>query len=122
MAFTTIYVTPGLPRAQRRRAQRCGPRAVGTRSDQPRLLASAGFIDIDAVDLTTEFAGTVRAWLAAYEANQAELVALESPGAFEQRQRERRAQLRAIDDGLLRRGLFSAARRATVTGRPGSRR
>jgi hypothetical protein len=115
MAFTTIFVTPGLAPARRRRAQRCGPRAVATRSDHPRLLASAGFVDIDAVDLTTEFAATARAWLAAYEANQAELVALESPGAFGRRQRERRAQLRAIDDGLLQRGLFSAGRRTAVT-------
>jgi hypothetical protein len=111
MAYTTIFVTPGLAPAQRRRAQRAGPRAVATRSDHGRLLTSAGFVDVDMIDLTAEFAATARVWLAGYEAHERELAALEAPGAFAERQRERRAQLRAIDDGLLRRGLFSASRR-----------
>jgi hypothetical protein len=110
MAYTTIYVTPGLSPAQRRRAQRSGPRAVATRSDQRRLLTSAGFVDVDMIDLTAEFAATARAWLAGYEANEQELSVLDAPDAFAERQRERRAQLRAIDDGLLRRGLLSASR------------
>jgi hypothetical protein len=62
------------------------------------------------VDLTPEWARTARRWLAGWTANEAELTSLESPAAFAQRQRERQTQLRAIDDGLLRRALFSAAR------------
>jgi hypothetical protein len=110
IAYTTIFVAPGLTAARRRRARRSGPRAVASRSDQLRLLASAGFVDVDMVDVTAEFATTARAWLAGSEAHAAELSALDSPAAFEERQRERRAQLRAVDDGLLRRGLFSATR------------
>jgi hypothetical protein len=110
MAFTTIYVTPGLPVAGRLRARRSGPRAVASRSEQARLLASAGFVDIEQLDLTAEFATTARAWITENESNAAELAKLEPPGAFEQRQRERRTQLAAIEDGLLRRGLFSARR------------
>lgn len=110
IAYTTIFVTPGLDPANRRRARRSGPRAVGSRSDQLQLLVSAGFSDIDMVDLTPEWARTARGWLQGWSANEAELSALESPDAFAQRQRERQTQLRAIDDGLLRRGLFSATR------------
>jgi hypothetical protein len=110
IAYTTIFVAPGLSAAQRRRAHRSGPRAVATRSDELQLLASAGFIDREMLDLTAEFAVTARAWLAQWEANADELCAVESPAVFEERQRERAAQLRAIDDGLLCRGLFSASR------------
>lgn len=111
MAYTTIYVAPDLTPSQRRRAHRSGPRAVASRSEQGRLLASAGFVDIESVDVTAEFAATARAWLAGCERYAAELALLESPEAFEQRQQERRRQLRAIEDGLLSRGLFSAQRR-----------
>jgi hypothetical protein len=114
IAYTTIFVAPDLSPAQRRRAQRSGPRAVASRSDQQQLLASAGFVDVQMIDLTAEFAATARAWLDASEANAGELAALDSPGAFEERQRERQVQLRAIDDGLLRRGLFSATSTATT--------
>ena len=61
-----------------------------------------------------EFAATARAWLEGWEVNAEELSALDVPGAFEERKRDRQVLLRAIDDGLLRRGLFSAtSRRAT---------
>jgi len=108
IAYTTIFVAPELSPAERRRAQRSGPRAVASRSDQRRLLISAGYVDVQMIDLSAEFATTARAWLEGWEANAEELSALDSPGAFAQRQHERQVQQRAIDDGLLRRGLFSA--------------
>ena len=110
IAFTTIYVTPGLPPAARRRAHRSGPRAVASRADQPQLLASAGFVDVDEMDLTGEFLTTARAWLDEWDRHAEELERLEGPEAFAERQRDRRVQLRAVENGLLRRGLFSAAR------------
>lgn len=112
IAFTTIYVAPGLSPADRRRAHRSGPRAVASRAEQPRLLASAGFVDIDEIDLTDEFASTGRAWLDQWDRNAEELKELEGPTAFAERQRDRRVQQRAIEEGLLRRGLFSATRPA----------
>jgi len=110
IAFTTIFVTPGLAPAAHLRARRSGPRAVASRSRQPRLLASAGFVDIDEIDVTAEFAATAGAWSKEWEANADQLALLEPPGAFAERQRERRRQLAAIDDGLLRRALYSASR------------
>ena len=112
IAFTTIYVTPGLSPAARRRAHRSGPRAVASRAEQPRLLASAGFVRIEEIDLTNEFAITGRAWLDEWDQHAEELKQLEGPAAFEDRQRDRRVQLRAVEDGLLRRGLFSGTRPA----------
>jgi hypothetical protein len=109
IAYTTIFVAPGLTPAQRRRAQRSGPRAVASRTDQRQLLVSAGYVDVEMIDLTAEFATTARAWLEAWEANMDELTAFESREAIADRQRERWVQQRAIDDGLFRRGLFSAS-------------
>ena len=112
IALTTIYVTPGLSPAARRRAHRSGPRAVASRADQPKLLASAGFVDVGEVDLTKEFAITGSAWVNQWDLHADELIALEGQAAFEERQRGRRVQLRAIEDGLLRRGLLAATRPA----------
>ena len=110
IAHTTIYVSAGLPPAARRRAHRSGPRAVASRADQPKLLASAGFVDVTEVDLTDEFAITGRAWIDQWDRHAEELILLEGRAAFDERQHDRRVQLRAIEAGLLRRGLFSASR------------
>jgi hypothetical protein len=110
MGFFTIFETPGLPPAARRRARAAGPRAVGMRSDNRRLLGSAGFRDITELDVTSAFRATAAAWLAYSEAHADELARLEPPGAFQQRQADRRAMLAAIDVGLLRRAMVLARR------------
>jgi hypothetical protein len=75
------------------------------------LLESAGFTDIDTIDLTAEFATTARAWIDGWASNEAELVVFESAERFAERQRDRLVQLRAVEEGLLQRAMFSAARR-----------
>lgn len=74
------------------------------------LLERAGFIDIDAQDCTTEFAVVARAWIDQWELHRDELVDRLGGAEFEQRQTERRIQLSAVQDGLLRRTLFVATR------------
>jgi len=113
IAYTTIYVAPGLSEAQRRRARRSGPPAVASSSQPLQLLRSSNLVDIDSVDLTNEYAETAAAWVAATEANLDALAALDSRAAVEQRLRERDAHLRAIQDGLLKRGLFVASQPIT---------
>ena len=114
IAYTTIFVAPDLTPAQRRRAQRSGPRAVASRTDQRQLLVSAGYVDVEMTDLSAEFATTSRAWLEAWETSMDELTAFEPREAIAQRQLERRVQQGAIDDGLLRRGLLSASNRGSA--------
>ena len=80
------------------------------RSNHHRLLRSAGFGGIIELDVTPAFRDTAAAWLAESEAHADELARLEPPGAFQQRQTERRAMLAAIDAGLLRRALVLARR------------
>ena len=73
------------------------------RSDHQRLLGAAGFHDITELDVTP-----AAAWLAETEPHAEELARLEPPGAFEQRQADRRSMLAAIRAGLLRRALLLA--------------
>lgn len=110
IAFTTIHIAPGLDAAAHRRARRSGPRAVASRRQQEELLASAGFVDIDNLDVTAEFATTARAWIEESKDNYDELTAVESPRALDERMRNNTKQLRAVEDGLLRRGMFTARR------------
>jgi hypothetical protein len=62
------------------------------------------------VDVTPAFAATAAAWLAETGPYAAELSRLEPPGAFEQRQADRRTMLAAVHGGLLRRVLLLARR------------
>jgi hypothetical protein len=78
------------------------------RSDHHRLLRSAGFEDITEIDVTPAFAATAAAWLAESMSQADALARLEPPGAFEQRQADRRLMLAAIHAGLLRRALVLA--------------
>ena len=110
MAFTTIYVTPGLSDPARRRAIRAGPRAVASRRGQVQLLRSAGFERIEEVDLTADFARTTRAFLEEWTVHADELASVLPAGLFEERQRDRRRQLAAIEEGLLQRSLFVASK------------
>ena len=109
-AFFTIHPAPGLGASQRRRAHRDGPVAVAARRPHRDLLQDAGFVDIEEIDCTAEFAQTARAWLEQWDSHREHLIDLQGVTEFEQRQHDRRAQLRAVEEGLLRRSLFIAAR------------
>jgi hypothetical protein len=84
--------------------------AVAAHRPHHELLESAGFVDIEDIDCTTEFATVARAWIERWDHHRDHLVDLLGVVEYEQRQRDRLAQLRAIDDGLLRRSLLAATR------------
>jgi hypothetical protein len=105
MAFQTIHVTPGLNDSDRRRAHRSGPWAVASAQDPAELMRRAGFVEIHATDKTDEFRTTARAWIDQWDQHRTALVELHGDTAFETRQKERRIQLQAIEDGLLQRSL-----------------
>jgi len=110
MAFHTIELPPGLSGPQRRRAISIGPPAVTVRTTYPSLLRSAGFIEIDAVDLTTEYLATQRRWLAATLRHEESLRAALGDDAVEEGIQRRRRTVGAIEAGLLLRTLYTATR------------
>jgi hypothetical protein len=69
------------------------------RGDHQRLLRAAGFGDITELDVTAAFAAAAAAWLVETEPHAEELARLEPPGAFAQRQADRRRMLTAIRAG-----------------------
>jgi hypothetical protein len=74
------------------------------------LMRRAGFVDVVVVDQTDEFRSTAAAWIAEWDAHRDALVALHGEPEFGTRQQERRSQLGAVDDGLLRRSLVIGRR------------
>jgi cyclopropane fatty-acyl-phospholipid synthase-like methyltransferase len=110
LAFTTIYVPPGLDRPHQRDACRAGPAHVAAQRPYPELVAQAGFVDTVEVDLTGEYGRTQGEWLNAAEQRAGELRAVMSDAAFAQAQSDRRRTRDAIAAGLLRRSLFLASR------------
>ena len=117
-AFFTIHPAAGLSPAQRRRASRDGPVAVATARPYRQMLESAGFAEVHERDCTSEFATVARAWIGQWDDHRADLVSVFGEQAVQERQADRRAELRAIEDGVLSRSLFTAVRPGPV--RPGA--
>jgi len=109
-AFFTIHPAAGLSPARRRRASRDGPVAVATARPYREMLESAGFAEVREADCTEEFARVTRAWIGQWDSRRADLVAAFGEQDIEERQADRRTELRAIEDGLLSRSLFTAVR------------
>ena len=109
-AFYTIHTAEGLTAAQRRRASRDGPIAVAAARPHRAMLDAAGFTDVNELDCTAEFAAVTRAWIEQWDLHYEELAALLGKGVVDERQADRRAQLAATEDGILRRSLFTARR------------
>jgi hypothetical protein len=81
---------------------------VPARRDHDTLLQTAGFRDIEEIDVTADYLASVRAWFAESAARDATLRAVLGDTVFEDRQNDRRVQASAIERGLLRRSLFVA--------------
>jgi hypothetical protein len=110
MALTTIEPTPGLDTSDRHRAHRAGPVAVAVRTSYPSLFDSAGFIGVEHIDLTVEYRATLVAWIDARSRRADEIAATIGEQALRDRFANSDRALRAIDDGLLKRSLYTAFR------------
>ncbi len=110
VAFHTIELPPGLSASKRRRAISIGPPAVTVRTTYSGILRSAGFIEIDAVDLTAEYLATQRRWLAATHRHEAGLRSALGDDAVREGIERRRSTIGAIEEGLLLRTMYTATR------------
>ena len=94
-----------VPLARRRIARAAAPKYGSLRVDHTVLMRSAGFIDVEELDRTPEYAETLRSWYDRYEEHAAEVIALISRETFEERQRDRLAAIAAVEAGYQRRVL-----------------
>jgi hypothetical protein len=80
-------------------------------TDTPvELLRRAGFVDLAELDGTDEFRAVAKAWIDQWDEHRDALIKVYGESEFEARQHDRRNQLRAVEDGLLRRSLFIGSR------------
>jgi cyclopropane fatty-acyl-phospholipid synthase-like methyltransferase len=110
LAFTTIYIAQGVSPRDYRRA--CRARGCGIAEKRPMtdMLEHAGFVDIRERDVTTAFARSQRSYVETSAQYRDELRTHWGPQKYDEWQRSRRASLRLIDEGVLRRGIFTARR------------
>jgi hypothetical protein len=76
------------------------------------MLRAAGFVDVEELDVTEEFARVARHWIEASDARFERLAEVVGADVLANRQLDRRIQLQAVEDGLLRRSLLTAVRPA----------
>lgn len=105
-----IEIAAGLDRGTRRRAIADGPPHAATSSTYPSLFGSAGYTDVEAIDLTEAYRATAARWLAERERRVDALAAALGPDAAADRIAQGKIAVRAIDAGLLRRTLYLARR------------
>ena len=110
MAFHSIQPEPGLAPARRRRANRRGPPAVAIRTNYPSLLRSAGFVDIESRDDTAEYLATQLRWIEACARHEEGMRAAMGDETFDESLETRVSTLQAIEEGLLVRYRYTAAR------------
>ena len=107
MVFTTLLFGPGLSAAERARARdlvSTGYRL--TSAEQTAMVDRSGWNLIEHVEVTEEYAETVRRDLHAYESRADLAGRLLGVDELKERLERKRKYLRAIEDGLLRREFF----------------
>ena len=107
MVFTTVLLGPGRSLAERAHARRLvstGLRA--TSAEQREMMGRSGWNIIDQVDVTEGYCDTTRRSLAAYESRAERAADVLGVAELDRRLTRKRAYLRAIEEGLLRRELF----------------
>jgi hypothetical protein len=76
------------------------------------MLRTAGFDDISAIDVTSEYRSTLRRWLDATDRHETLIREIIGNDTYEERSAQRKRDLQAVDDGLLSRFIYTATRAA----------
>jgi hypothetical protein len=113
LAFTTIFITPGVSRRDYLRASRARGPGAASRRETAELLDAAGFCDVHERDVTKAFARATRAYLETSARYATELRSEWGEAKFDEAQRDRATTLVLVRDGVLRRGMFTARRPST---------
>jgi ubiquinone/menaquinone biosynthesis C-methylase UbiE len=106
MAFSVIYILPGLPSADHARAVETAPEFAESDADYPTLLAATGWAIRQRHDLTAEFMANCIQKLHAEDDLRAELELLTTTADFDARQARMRRRIAVLERRHLRRELF----------------
>jgi hypothetical protein len=104
-------VAPGVSPREYRRAARVRPGAASTR-EVTALLDAAGFVDVRKADVTKTFARTTRAYIETTRRFEDELRTEWGTETFDERQLHWSSTLTLVEQGILRRSIFTAKRPA----------
>ena len=108
MIFTVISISPDLSSADYQRAKEAGPPCVESAIAYPAMLERAGWKIIDCFDVTAEYAETTRLLVREEQAHANELSTLLGNSELSEKLARRRARIKMLEEGLLRREMFAA--------------
>ena len=106
MAFSVIYILPGLSAADHARAVETAPEFADMDADYPTLLAATGWAIRRRHDLTAEFRASCIRKLDAEEGLRGELEPLTGAADFDARQARMRRRIAVLEQRHMRRELF----------------
>lgn len=109
MAFSVLYIPPGLPPGDHARALATAPEFVETDTDYPTLIEETGWKLLERHDLTGAFMESCQRRLDLEAGLRAELQRAMGPAELEARQDKFRRRMPALERGHLRRDLFLVA-------------
>ncbi len=110
LSFTVIELAEELSDALTVEAVAASPDFVETDDRYQALMEKAGFERIESVDVTEEYRETLSAWIREWDKASRELIPLLGTTEFEERQTRRMRALTAVNEGWIRRALFTAYR------------
>jgi ubiquinone/menaquinone biosynthesis C-methylase UbiE len=108
MAFSTIFVRPGLAAQDYAEAVAAGPQFIETETDYATMLTATGWRLSDQVDLTPGFMVVMRRLVEARERHTGDLIRLVGESQGREMVEVVRNKMPAIERGLLQRALFVA--------------
>lgn len=109
LAFFTIWSTTRLSAAQRRHVGEARGLEVFSKVSPSELMRTAGFVNIEEVDVTSAYLRTTRAFERAWR-RRSDVARPLDPEKFDNEQRWRRMSIESIERGWIKRSLIVGRR------------
>ena len=108
MAFTVIFITPGLSSKRKAAAVEFGPPYVESECSYPEMLEKTGWRITQSVDLTAEFTSSVRKFIGQWRENEASVWTVVGRDDYDAILTRQSGKLQVLEDGGLCRQLYAA--------------
>ena len=106
MAFTVIYITPGLDKLAHERAVKNSPDFIQTDAEYETMLKACGWHIDEQIDLSKDYHETCRLQIEADDLHEEELIRLIGEKQALDRMSNWKSKLKVIEEGLVKRDLF----------------